>query len=59
MTADLAKADETFDRVCNDVRRADLRTADLTHLYLGGLRWDTTTQWPRHGATGSEQPRTR
>lgn len=21
-------------------------TADLTHLYLGGLRWDAATQWP-------------
>ena len=46
LAADLAEAAETFDRVCNDVRGADLRTADLTHLYLGGLRWDAATQWP-------------
>jgi hypothetical protein len=46
LAADLAETDETFDRVCNDVRGADLRTADLTHLYLGGLRWDAATQWP-------------
>ncbi|GAA2720407.1 MULTISPECIES: hypothetical protein [Streptomyces] len=46
LVADLAEADETFDRVCNDVSGADLRTADLTHLYLGGLRWDAATQWP-------------
>ena len=46
LAADLAEAETTFDRVCNDVRGADLRTADLTHLYLGGLRWDAATQWP-------------
>lgn len=46
LAADLAEAEATFDRVCNDVRGADLRTADLTHLYLGGLRWDAATQWP-------------
>ncbi|MEU1076280.1 MULTISPECIES: hypothetical protein [unclassified Streptomyces] len=46
LATDLAEADETFDRVCNDVRRADLRTVDLTHLYLGGLRWDAATLWP-------------
>ena len=46
LAADLAEADETFDRACNDVCAADLRTADLTHLYLGGLRWDAATHWP-------------
>lgn len=46
LAADLAEAEVRFDRVCNDVRGADLRTADLTHLFLGGLRWDAATQWP-------------
>ncbi|MFE2852711.1 hypothetical protein ACFXJO_16470 [Streptomyces lavendulae] len=46
LAADLAEAEATFDHVCNDVRGGDLRTADLSHLYLGGLRWDAATQWP-------------
>jgi hypothetical protein len=35
-----------FECVCNDVRGADLRAADLSHAYLGGIRWDAATQWP-------------
>ncbi|MCZ1011945.1 hypothetical protein O1L68_40255 [Streptomyces lydicus] len=46
LAGDLAEADEAFDRVCNDVLGADLRAVDLDHAYLGGLRWDDTTQWP-------------
>jgi hypothetical protein len=43
---DLARAEELLERACHDVRGADLRSADLTHLYLGGLRWDESTRWP-------------
>lgn len=43
---DLAQADELLERACHDVRGADLSSADLTHLYLGGLRWDESTRWP-------------
>jgi len=43
---DLAQADEFLEHACHDVRGADLRSADLTHLYLGGLRWNESTQWP-------------
>ncbi|MFI5864738.1 hypothetical protein [Streptomyces sp. NPDC051546] len=43
---DLERAEVLFARACNDVRGADLASADLTHLYLGGLRWDSATQWP-------------
>lgn len=46
LAADLAQADELLERACHDVRGADLRSADLTHLYLGGLRWDDSTRWP-------------
>ncbi|MGZ2358450.1 hypothetical protein LRE75_17390 [Streptomyces sp. 372A] len=46
LTVDLAEAAEILDRVCNDVRGADLRTANLANLYLDGLRWDAATQWP-------------
>ncbi|MFF3958485.1 hypothetical protein ACFYY1_35510 [Streptomyces sp. NPDC001890] len=43
---DLVQAEALLERACHDVRGADLRTADLTHLYLGGLRWNSATQWP-------------
>ncbi|MFI1189405.1 hypothetical protein [Streptomyces californicus] len=43
---DLAQAEELLKHACHDVRGADLRSADLAHLYLGGLRWDESTQWP-------------
>jgi hypothetical protein len=43
---DLAQADELLEHACHDVRGADLSSADLTHLYLGGLRWDESTRWP-------------
>lgn len=43
---DLARAEELLERACHDVRGADLRSADLTHLYLGGLCWDESTRWP-------------
>ncbi|MFJ5951446.1 hypothetical protein [Streptomyces noursei] len=43
---DLTQADKWLDRAGNDVCGADLSAADLTHLYLGGLRWDAATQWP-------------
>ncbi|MFV6049985.1 hypothetical protein ACNPQN_32805 [Streptomyces sp. NPDC056297] len=46
LTGDLAQADEILERACHDVRGGDLRFADLTHLYLGGLRWDESTRWP-------------
>ncbi|MFC8019106.1 hypothetical protein [[Kitasatospora] papulosa] len=43
---DLAQAEELLEHACNDVRGADLRSADLTYLYLSGLRWDESTRWP-------------
>lgn len=43
---DLVRADAFLERACHDVRGADLRSADLTHTYLGGLRWDDSTRWP-------------
>lgn len=43
---DLVQAQALIERACHDVRGADLRTTDLTHLYLGGLRWNSATQWP-------------
>ncbi|MFE7431200.1 hypothetical protein [Streptomyces sp. NPDC057545] len=43
---DLAQAEELLERACHDVRGANLRSADLTHLYLGGLRCDESTRWP-------------
>ncbi|MET8680950.1 hypothetical protein ABZW18_26065 [Streptomyces sp. NPDC004647] len=50
LAGDLAEACGTFDRVCNDVLGADLRAADLSHVYLGGIRWDDATQWPAQWA---------
>ncbi|MGC5266696.1 hypothetical protein ACPXCO_37415 [Streptomyces cyaneofuscatus] len=46
LTDDLGHAQELLEHACHDVRGADLRAADPTHLYLGGLRWDSATQWP-------------
>ncbi|MCX4681321.1 hypothetical protein OG413_45270 [Streptomyces sp. NBC_01433] len=46
LTDDLIQAEVLLEHACNDVRGADLRTADLTYLYLGGLRWNSATQWP-------------
>ena len=43
---DLTRAEKRLDRAGNDVCGADLSTADFTHLYLGGLRWNSATQWP-------------
>lgn len=43
---DLTRAEKRLDHAANDVCGADLSGADLTHLYLGGLRWNSATQWP-------------
>lgn len=46
LTNDLGQARTLLEQACHDVRGADLRSVDLTHLYLGGLRWNAATQWP-------------
>ncbi|MEV5279740.1 hypothetical protein ACFYMW_25740 [Streptomyces sp. NPDC006692] len=46
LAVDLAAAAEALHLACDDFSGADVRAADLSYAYLGGICWTSDTRWP-------------